>query len=495
MKSTEPRSKNPRGSQAPSVGSPRIPRTVSVPLGTQYSSSFLRRAQETIGFRFRTLGIEPALRILGLTIWVAGEGLLARLRGGFKPQSDRKALRDAAQDRAVIRTVALLGHLKGAFVKAGQFAALRHDLISAHTASVLASLRDRVPPLSLQQLEPLILEELGSENRDQITDIEPVPLGSASLAQAHRAWLNDGSEVVIKVQYPWIEDATPRDITLLRTLARLSAGWLRRRPGSVGIEQLFDEFSEGLMSELDFREEARSAQAIATNLASVPGVVVPKIYPALSSKRMLTMSYHPCVPIHDTQTLKQLGVPPADLLTRLAHAYAKQVFVDGLFHADPHPGNLFVLDTPDAGDNPQVLFVDFGLCRQLSPELKAAMRQGIYAVLQRDPDAFILRMNEMGMIAAGSEEGVRRAVVKMFETMQSAASGNPLDASSGGVLALKDEAKRLLQNTPGVQLPNDLLLYAKTLSYLFALGELLDPDVDLMKISLPYLMRFLAAQD
>ena len=83
----------------------------------------------------------------------------------------------------------------------------------------------------------------------------------------------------------------------------------------------------------------------------------------------------------------------------------------------------------------------------------------------------------------------------MFETMQSKAGGNPLDASSGGVLALKDEAKRLLQNTPGVQLPNDLLLYAKTLSYLFALGESLDPDVDLMKISLPYLMRFLAAQD
>jgi len=341
----------------------------------------------------------------------------------------------------------------------------------------------------------MILEELGPANLDQIRHIEPIPLGSASLAQAHRARLRDGSEVVIKVQYPWIEEATPHDLTLLRALARLSASWLRNRAVSVDINQLFDEFSEGLMSELDFREEARSAQAIATNLASVPGVVVPEIYPALSSKRVLTMSYHSCVPIHDAQTLKQLGVSPADLLTKLAHAYAKQVFVDGLFHADPHPGNLFVLNTPDAGENPEVLFVDFGLCRQLSTELKTAMRQGIYAVLQRDPETFILRMKEMGMIAAGSEEGVRQAVLKMFETMQAAAGGNPLDASSGGVLALKDEAKQLLQNTPGVQLPNDLLLYAKTLSYLFALGELLDPDVDLMKISLPYLMRFLAAQD
>ncbi|MCH2186722.1 hypothetical protein MK280_12715, partial [Myxococcota bacterium] len=146
------------------------------------SSSSLRRAWQAIGFRFRTLGVEPALRIFGLATWIAGDGLLARLRGGFKPQPAQKALHDAAQERALIRTVALLGHLKGAFVKAGQFAALRHDFISARSASVLASLRDRVPPLSLQQLEPLILEELGSENRDQITEIEPVPLGSASLA-------------------------------------------------------------------------------------------------------------------------------------------------------------------------------------------------------------------------------------------------------------------------------------------------------------------------
>ena len=415
MQSSEPRSKNPRGSQPPSASSQGIPRVASVPLGNHAGqallSSFLRRARQAIGFRVRTLGLGPALRILGLMAWIATDWLLARIRGAFLPLPDREALRDAAQDRAVLRTVALLGQLKGAFVKAGQFAALRHDLISARSASILASLRDRVPALSLQQLEPLILRELGSEKYEQIADIEAIPLGSASIAQAHRARLSDGSEVVIKIQYPWIEEATPRDLSLLRTLARLGAGWLRNRTVSVDIEQLFDEFSEGLMTELDFREEARSAEAIAGNLASVPGVVVPKIYPALSSKRILTMSYQPCVPIHDAQTLKQLGVRPSDLLTRLAHAYAKQVFVDGLFHADPHPGNLFVLDTPDAEENPKVLFVDFGLCRRLSLELKTAMRKGIYAVLQRDPEALILQMKEMEMIADGSEEGVRVAVL------------------------------------------------------------------------------------
>ncbi|MDG2049754.1 MAG: AarF/UbiB family protein [Myxococcota bacterium] len=426
----------------------------------------------------------------------AGDVLLTRLRGLSKPPAERPALHHEAKIRTLTRAVSLLGRLKGAFVKAGQFAALRHDLIPAQTGAILARLRDRVPALSLRQLEPLILTELGAETFARIADIEANPLGSASLAQAHRARLTDGSEVVIKIQYPWIEKATPRDLALLRLLARSSAILNRKRTASIDAGRLFNEFSEGLMTELDFCEEANAAQAIAANLASVNGVVVPKIYPELSSKRILTMSYHPCIPIHDAQALHQLGVRPSDLLQRLAHAYAKQVFVDGLFHADPHPGNLFVLNTPDAAENPQVLFVDFGLCRRLDPELKRAMRQGIYAVLQREPETFIMRMTEMGMIAPGSEVAVRSAVLEMFEKMQSAASeGGPLGASSNGIMALKDEAKRLLQSTPGVQLPNDLLLYAKTLSYLFALGESLDPEVDLMKITLPYLLRFLAAQE
>ena len=223
---------------------------------------------------------------------------------------------------------------------------------------------------------------------------------------------------------------------------------------------------------------------------------MPTIHPELSTRRVLTMSFEPCVRVDDRAGLARLGVRAADVLQILAHAYAKQVFLDGLFHADPHPGNLFVLETPDAAKRPRVLFVDFGLCRRLSPELRSAMRQGIYAVLQRDLDAFLARMDDMGMIAPGAEPGVRAAVAGMFERLESTGrAGGMLGASSGAVLALKDEAKRLLQDTPGLQLPNDLLLYAKTLSYLFALGESLDPDADLMQISLPYLLKFLATTD
>jgi ubiquinone biosynthesis protein len=205
------------------------------------------------------------------------------------------------------------------------------------------------------------------------------------------------------------------------------------------------------------------------------------------------MSYQPCVSVGDSQGLLRLGVDPAEVLEILARAYAKQVFVDGLFHADPHPGNLFVLDEPEAATRPRVLFVDFGLSKRLSPELRHQLRQGIYCLLKRDVDGFIDRMQDMGMIAQGAESDVRDAVHKMFARIAGGAgSSGVLGASSGQILGLKDEAKTLLQETPGLQLPNDLLLYAKTLSYLFALGENLAPEVDLMKISTPYLLRFLA---
>ncbi|MFP8873442.1 MAG: hypothetical protein VCB42_02675, partial [Myxococcota bacterium] len=140
---------------------------------------------------------------------------------------------------------------------------------------------------------------------------------------------------------------------------------------------------------------------------------------------------------------------------------------------------------------------DFGLSKRLDPRLRDAMRQGLYALLQRDVDTFVERMEDMDMIAPGAQSEVRAAIASMFAEISATAGSSPdpenaLGLAGSQVLGLKDQAKRLLQETPGLQLPNDLLLYAKTLSYLFALGERLAPDVDLLRLSLPYLLRFLA---
>ncbi len=270
----------------------------------------------------------------------------------------------------------------------------------------------------------------------------------------------------------------------------LRLGTARRRRSAS--DPLFREFGAGLRDELDFAREARAAAEIAANLANDASVVVPEVIASHSTRRVLTVRAHPAVGIADRAGLARLGVAPRAVLAILARAYCAQVFSDGLFHADPHPGNLFVIDEPGAATNPRVLFVDFGLSRRLDPALRRELRGGILALLQRDLPGFLDGMERIGAIAPGHRDGAAHAVARMFERVSQVGG---LGAGGAQVLSLKDEAKTLLRETPGLQLPVDLLLYAKTLSYVFALGAELDAEVDMMKLCLPPLLLFLAAKD
>jgi len=386
----------------------------------------------------------------------------------------------------VRRIVATLGELKGAFVKAGQFAALRLDLVPAEAQPLLASLRDRVPPRPLAEVRGVLEAELGGPLEARFREFAAEPLGAASIAQVHRATLHDGTPVAVKVQYAWLERSLRADLFWLRFMLRR----LSRRARSFDGDRLFAEFARGMAEEIDFEREATSARAIAANLASEPQIVVPEVFAEHSSRRVLTMRFHQCVSVSDAEGLARLGVAPAAVVAPIARAYSKQVFVDGLFHADPHPGNLFVLDEPGAAERPRVLFVDFGLSRRLEPTLRDEIRKAVYALMKRDPEAFVDGMERMGMIADGRRPDVERAVLAMFERLSGV--GGPASLGSGQVLGLKDEAKALLNETPGLQLPNDLLLYARTMSYVFGLAQELDPQADVMKLCLPPLLQFLA---
>ena len=427
--------------------------------------------------RFRTSGLEACGRLSACALRIAW------LRA-TSPGEGRRGERETAAVRSLVSAA---GELKGAFAKAGQFAALRHDVFSAEARAALESLQDRVPALPASVAIATIESEFGVAIDTLFERFDPEPLGAASIAQVHRATLHDGSEVAVKVQYPWIDAAMPGDLRLLRFVLR------RVARGADDFERLFAEFADGLRGELDFRAEAAVAREIAANLQDMPSVVVPTIVESLTSKRVLTMSFHAGLRIDNREALVERGIAPERIVEIIAHAYARQIFTDGVFHADPHPGNLFVLENATEPAKPQVLFVDFGLSRRLSPELRTALREAIYAMLQRDRTTFVDRMDAMGMIGEGAREDVERGVGAMLDRI--AGEGGALGLSSGQVLSIKDEAKRLLADTRGLQLPNDLLLYAKTMSYLFSLAGRLAPDIDVMKISVPYLLKFLASKD
>lgn len=435
------------------------------------------------------LGLPQGQRLLGLWLAQRWDALRLALRLRRCSAGERELLRREHERRSARRVAATLGALKGAFAKAGQFGAIRHDLLGAEWTEPLAGLRDRVPPLPLARIRSVVEAELGAPLERLFHGFEPQPLAAASMAQVHRARLPGGEQVAVKVQYPWLHASLPADLVWLRALLGRVA---RGRLGASARQRLFEEFAAGLREELDFEREARVAAEIAANLAEDPQVRVPEIVASHSSARVLTMRYRPAVAIGDRAGLARLGVEPAALLRILVRAYAKQIFVDGLFHADPHPGNLLVLDEAGARDRPRLLFVDFGLSRRLDPELRRGLRRGMHALLKRDAEDFVGAMRELRMVDPSAEPGVRRAVETMLAETGGAAA---LGLSGAQVLALKDRAKALLQETPGLQLPNDLLLYAKTLTTVFALGAELAPEVDLMQLSLPYLLRFLGERE
>lgn len=448
-------------------------------------------------FRLRRSGLEPAARLLAAAVAIVASHVCGWVADLFAGAERRTARRAARLRRSAERVARALGASRGVFVKAAQFVSLRHDIVPAEASEVLARLQDRVPPLPFPEIRAAVEEAFGAPLESLYRDFEPVPVGAASVAQVHRARLPDGRPVAVKVQYPWIAESLPADLAILRGLIALFAVATGRR--LLERDRFFSEFAEGLREELDFEREAQVAQEIAQNLAGDPQIVVPQVIASHTRRSVLTMTYHDAVSVADRPALARLGVEPRAVLEILARAYAKQVFADGLFHADPHPGNLFVLpperEAPDRA-GPRVLFVDFGLSKRLRPELRSEMRRGLYAIVQRDVAEFVTRMEGMGMIAAGARPAVERAVEEMFARIaERGGSGGALAVAGADVLALKDEAKRLLQETPGLQLPNDLLLYAKTLSYLFALGDSLDREVDLVKLSLPYLLRFLAERE
>jgi predicted unusual protein kinase regulating ubiquinone biosynthesis (AarF/ABC1/UbiB family) len=440
----------------------------------------------------RATGLPQALRLGACALAIAADAAASRLLEWLRrpDPARREAGRAALRARAARRATATLGALKGVYAKLGQFAALRLDLLPPELTAELAALRDSVPPLSFARVRRAIERELGAPLEACFLEVEPEPLGAASIAQVHRARLPGGEAVALKVQYPWLRRALRADLALIGWLFRL---WPARRGARRDRARLYAEFAAGLREELDFEREAQVAAEIARNLAGDERIAVPEIVRSHSSARLLCMRYLPAVGVSDRAGLARLGVAPRELLEILTRAYAAQIFVHGHFHADPHPGNLFVLDEPGAAQRPRVLFVDFGLSRRLSPELRRELRLGLFALLQRDVGAFVAGMQRMGMIAPGAEPGVRAAVAAMFERV--ASQGGALGMGGAAVLPLKDEAKALLHRTEGLQLPNDLLLYARTLSYLFALGAELAPDVDMLKLCLPYALQFAAQKD
>jgi ubiquinone biosynthesis protein len=283
------------------------------------------------------------------------------------------------------------------FVKFGQILSIRRDLLPLEYVEEFEKLQDAVPPFSFAEVAQLIQAEFGREVKEVFEEFAPEPLASASIAQAHLGRIKTGQEVIVKVQRPQIRTMIVRDLALMDHLARLLVRYIPeiRRYDPVG---LVEQFRKNILHELDFRREGRSADQLRRNLQEMTGIAIPRVFWEYSTARVLTTEYIVGRALRDVASL------PAEDRYRIAanlyKAFLKQIFEDGFFHGDPHPGNLLFLG------NGTIYLLDCGIVGRVSQERLAGLGSIFLAIMERDVEALLDECITLGLMPADMERQV-----------------------------------------------------------------------------------------
>lgn len=324
---------------------------------------------------YRALRVALAVaRVLPRYLW-----LLAR-RDAPQAAWDRAHLAAAKQ----IRAVALA--LEGAFVKGAQIGGARADVLPEPFIDVLSQFHDAVPPRPFETLRPIVERDLGRSLDAAFAKVDTRALAAASLAQVHRATLHDGSEVVIKIQYPEIRGLMPLDLTLLRRVA----GLVQALQNRIDFRSVIYEVTRFIELELDFENEVDSTERLAEILRDDASVVVPGVHRDLCGPNVIVLEYLDGIQVTRTAELRAAGHRLPDVARRIGALYGSMIFERGFFHGDPHPGNLLVL--PDG----RIGLLDYGLCKELPPGFARDVAEMMVSAMIGDSDASLAAADRLG---------------------------------------------------------------------------------------------------
>jgi predicted unusual protein kinase regulating ubiquinone biosynthesis (AarF/ABC1/UbiB family) len=426
-------------------------------------------------------GVRSATRVL--RIWAAVVQLLLWLwldaRDWSYPGGATAERRAARQRRRARWLTAELLTLGSAFIKLGQLLSARPDVLPASWVEELSRLQDSVPAFSFQTAQALLEQELG-ERCAEIIDLDPDPLGAASLAQVHRASLRSGRQVVLKIQRPGLERLFRLDLEVMQQVAAV----LQRHPSwGVGRDwvSIAQECRRVLLRELDFRLEAEHAARFRQQFLDDPGIRIPAVVWELTTRRVLCLDYVPGIKITDREAILEAGIDPAAVAEKGAASYLQQLVRFGFFHADPHPGNLAV-----ARDG-ALIYYDFGMVGSLSQRLRSRLGRMVTAAAARDAGGLVTELQAAGVIAPDIDPGpVRRLVrVMLTEALTPPFSANVIEKLSGDLY-------ELVYGQP-FRLPPELIFVMRALSTFEGVGRSLDPSFSLVAIARPYLLPLMSA--
>jgi len=430
----------------------------------------LARLQEIASVLVRH-GLGDVVRRLGLADTLARAGHVLHL-----PHAD-----ELARLEPPVQLRRALEELGPTFVKLGQILAGRADLFGPEWTTEFARLHSRVPAVPIETLRPQLREDLGGEPEDVFARFDAEPLAAASIAQVHRAALQDGTEVVVKVRRPNIVDTVEADLRLLDRLAAVAdQEWPALKPYRP--RQLVREFARSLRNELDLATECRNAERIAANLATLSDVVIPRVYWAHTGERVNVQDFIDGIPGGDTARIAGAGLDPRLLARRGARAVLKSIIEDGLFHADPHPGNVFYLP------GNRIALIDFGMVGRLSSRRREELLQLLLGLVERRPQAVAdVLLDWAGNASAAQVPRLEDEIESFVDQYH----GTPL--SQLNLAQMLAEVTRILREHR-LALPSDLALLIKAFITLEGLGRGLDPDFHMASEAQPLLRQVVRAR-
>ncbi|MES5815771.1 2-polyprenylphenol 6-hydroxylase [Pseudoxanthomonas sp. Soil82] len=391
---------------------------------------------------------------------------------------DPQAMAHMAPPERVRRALEDLGPT---FVKLGQVLATRVDLFGPEWIAELGKLQNAVPPLPFERVRPQLVEDLGAEPEAVFAQLDEAPIAAASLAQTHRAWLADGTAVVLKIRRPGIRDTVEADLRLLARLAEIVEAQApdlhRYRP-----REVVQQFAQSLRRELDFAAECRNAERIAANFAGHDEIVVPRVHWQWTCERLNVQDFVAGIPGPDLAAVDASGMDRKHLAQVGAGIVLKMVLEDGFFHADPHPGNIFYLPGERIG------VIDFGMVGRVSEQRRIQIVQLLHGLVEREAEAVTDVLMEWGEGAWEADETRLQADIGAFVDQY---RGVPLKDLRMGAMLL--DVTTILRDH-GLSLPPDLALMIKAFLTLEGFGRQLDPDFDMAGAARPYVEKVLLAR-
>jgi ubiquinone biosynthesis protein len=429
------------------------------------------------------------LRAYSTTFAVIASYLWLTTRARVYGRRWREAHIGLTHKRNARRVYATILRLQGLFIKVGQLLSIMANFLPPEFRAELEALQDKVPPRPYAEIAETLESELGVRMKE-FASFEREPIASASLGQVHIAQLALGARVCVKVQHRDIDRIVRLDLRTIRRIMQIVRFFVPVQ----GLDAYYHQIKELLTQELDFALEADNIERIAKNFTNDPAVVFPRPVRALCTNRVLTTTFVEGTKMSDVARLDAIGVDKKDVARRIVRLYCQMIFVDGVYHADPHPGNVLVQD------NGAIVLLDFGAVAELSRTMREGIPEFLEGVLRRDTDRLVKSLRKMGFISRSTDEGLSERIIEYFHRRFQ----EEVRLDSFNLKDIRIDPQRGLENlldlrrmniglrelSGAFHVPKDWVLLERTILLLYGCCSLLDPDLNPVAIIQPYLQDF-----